>query len=90
MYPTFQPRAGQWHHVRNQSRDGAEGVREAAVGESHSGLAVAAAQDGGEGEGWLRQVEQGAQAGLWSCAMDAAGIPHGAVHPAAVAVKGRC
>lgn len=36
-------------------------------------------QDGGEG--CLRQAEQ--DAWLWSCAMDAAGIPHGAVHPAA-------
>lgn len=42
-------------------------------------------QDGGEG--CLRQAEQDAQAGLWSCAMDAAGIPHGAVHPAAVGLK---
>lgn len=42
------------------------------------------------GQGWLRQVEQDAQARLWSCAMDAAAIPHRAVHPAAVGVQGRC
>lgn len=56
-----QSRAGQWHHVRSQSRERAEAVKEAALGGIHSGLAVAAA-------GWrgrmslLRQVEQDAQA----------------------------
>lgn len=39
-------------------------------------------QDGGEG--CLRQVEQDAQA---MDAMEAAGIPHGALHPAAVGFK---
>lgn len=88
MYPTFQPGAGLDHGIVSGTRagEGAEAVREAAVGERQSGLAVAAA-------GWRGRVSKAGRAGctgLWSCAMDAAGIPHAALHPAGVWIKGRC
>lgn len=82
MYPTLQPRAGLDNGIMSGARgDRAEGVR---VTQGWLWLQ----QQGGQG--WLRQVEQDAQARLWSCAIDAAAIPHRAMHPAAVGVQGRC